>query len=184
MAKIVQGASSFCVKTAASLLWCIHNINAVKQRKSKSCLHIVNDQVCVGWLDYIIFHAILWRACFKKSSRTSNCQREPVACRKRRYLELDEVWSFVFVKTAKYWLWTALVAGHARLLHLCSVTTALKLANDCGTRFQKIIELVTPLVISGMPIRRFFLRKHIGVSARTQARPIIWSVGIAHYVSD
>ena len=23
-------------------------------------------------------------------------------------LELDEVWSFVFVKTAKYWLWTAL----------------------------------------------------------------------------
>ncbi len=23
-------------------------------------------------------------------------------------LELDEVWSFVFIKTAKYWLWTAL----------------------------------------------------------------------------
>ena len=23
-------------------------------------------------------------------------------------LELDEVWSFVYVRTAKYWLWTAL----------------------------------------------------------------------------
>ena len=76
------------------------------------------------------------------------------------------------------------VAGHARLLHLCSVITAPKLANDCGTRFQKTTEFVTPLVISGMPIGRFFLRKRTGASARTQARPIIWSVGIVLYVND
>ena len=46
-----------------------------------------------------------------------------------------------------------------------------KLANACGTRFQKTIEPITPLVISGMLIRRSFLRKRIGVLARTQVRP-------------
>jgi len=83
--KTVPGANSFYVKTAANLLSCIRNISVVKPRKNKSYLPIENDQVCVVLPVYIIFRATRWKQCFKKSSRATNCQREPFACRKRRY---------------------------------------------------------------------------------------------------
>ena len=35
-------------------------------------------------------------------------QQSLLPARAEDILELDEVWSFVAVKTAKYWLWTAL----------------------------------------------------------------------------
>ena len=70
---------------------------------------------------------------------------------------------------------------HAKLWHLSSVITALKLVNAYGARSQKSIAPVTPLAISGMPIKRFFQKKRIEVWAKTRARQIIWNAGIALY---
>jgi hypothetical protein len=61
---------------------------------------------------------------------------------------------------------------HARLWLLSSVITALKLVNAYGTRFQKRIVPVTPLAISGTPIKKFFLKKRIGVLAKIRVRRI------------
>ena len=75
------------------------------------------------------------------------------------------------------------VEERARLWHSSSVTIVLKLASAYGTRYRKSIVPVIPLAISGMPTRRFFLKKRIAVLAKTLARRITWNVGIAPYGS-
>jgi len=66
---------------------------------------------------------------------------------------------------------------------LSSAITVLKLANAYGTRSQKNIVPVTPLAISGMPIRRSFLKKHIVALAKTRERRTTWNAGIVLYVN-
>ena len=44
----------------------------------------------------------------KKVAEQATVKESLLPAKSNDVLELDEVWSFVFVKTAKYWLWTAL----------------------------------------------------------------------------
>ena len=52
-------------------------------------------------------------------------------------LELDEVWSFVFIKTAKYWLWTALCR---RTRQIVAFVIGDRSAATCRRLWQKIPE--------------------------------------------
>lgn len=50
----------------------------------------------------------LSRNTLKKMSAHPTIQASLLPAQAEDVLELDEVWSFVFIKTAKYWLWTAI----------------------------------------------------------------------------
>jgi insertion element IS1 protein InsB len=50
-------------------------------------------------------------------------------------LELDEVWSFVFIKTAKYWLWTAICR---RTRQIVAFVIGDRSAETCRRLWQKI----------------------------------------------
>jgi IS1 family transposase len=50
-------------------------------------------------------------------------------------LELDEVWSFVFIKTAKYWLWTAICR---RTRQIVAFVIGDRSAETCKRLWQKI----------------------------------------------
>jgi len=50
-------------------------------------------------------------------------------------LELDEVWSFVFIKTDKYWLWTAICR---RTRQIVAFVIGDRSAETCSRLWQKI----------------------------------------------
>jgi IS1 family transposase len=89
-------------------------------------------------------------------------------------LELDEVWSFVYGSANKRWLWTALcrlcVVVLCKLLPSFLATIVLKPVPNCGQRFQKPTNTVTPSVISGFEVENpqpLSCNEHGGFSTST-----------------
>jgi IS1 transposase len=94
-------------------------------------------------------------------------------------LELDEVWSFVFIKTAKYWLWTAMCRRTRQIVAFVIGDHSAETCQTDGTRFQQSIVIAIRSAIFGMPIKKSFQTKLIAVLAKTVDRPITGSVGMA-----
>ncbi len=95
-------------------------------------------------------------------------------------LELDEMWSFVLKKSEKRWLWTVLCRRTRRIVAHVIGDRSEKTCRKLWKLFQKNIKVATLTAISGMPTKRCFRKKPIGVLAKKLDKPVTWNVEIIH----
>ena len=97
-------------------------------------------------------------------------------------LELDELWSYIYSKDNKRWIWIALRRRTRRVLAYFIGARSSKVPRLFGKGFLLPIEFVRVLVISGMPIKNCsFITLQ---SAKIPKKRLMLSVGTVLYVRD
>ena len=100
-------------------------------------------------------------------------------------LELDELWSYVFKKDRKRWLWTAICRRTRQIVAFVigdrSQKTCRRLWNKIPDEYKKCCALSAT---SGKRTRRSFPIRPIAVWVRKVARRLTWNVGTTPCASD
>jgi IS1 family transposase len=102
-------------------------------------------------------------------------------------LEADEMWSFVYKRWNKRWIWTVMCRRTRQIVAFVigdrsevTCPAPLRCGDDIasfGNKSPKPTKVVKATATSGKRINLSFLKKHINVSEKEAGRQIIWNDG-------
>ena len=95
-------------KTVANVACWNPNEDIRKLRRSKSCPHIMNVRVCAVSNGRSVSVARRWLLGSKKDESNPKLEETLLPAEPGDLLEADEMWSFVYEKWNKRWLWTVM----------------------------------------------------------------------------
>ena len=151
-----------------------------RSSRKQSWLPTMNALPCAGFAASSAFAAKPWSPGLKKVATLPKLRKTLVKAEKGDVLELDEMWSYVFARKNKRWIWLAQCRrtrqsadAPVRSLRMPWGTAARRPAPFCGIGCRRTTRARRSTATSGRLIRRCCLMRSTKRRAKVQARRVI-----------